>query len=151
MISRLFLSVLLFSCSDVSNEPAKSHPITIPTQVVENMFYAHPVTKDGIELNFYTDSGGGIIMFRSVVDRLHLPIVKRKIEGQELEEVTMPEFQPGKTIPPPLGHDSKLLVIQEDKQITGLGQNISGLLGQEWVCRPGMDLGLSRPQIIMAR
>jgi hypothetical protein len=86
------------------------------------MFYAHPVTKDGIELNFYTDSGGGIFMLRSVVDRLHVPIIKRKIGGEELEEVTMPEFQPGKAIPPPLGHDSKLLVIQEDKQITSLGQ-----------------------------
>jgi hypothetical protein len=132
MISRLFFFVLLFSCLDLSNEPAKGHPVTIPTQVVENMFYAHPVTKDGIELNFYTDSGGGIIIFRSVVDRLHLPIVKRKIEGEEAEEVTMPEFQPGKTIPPPLGHDSKLLVIQENKGITSFGENISGTLGQQW-------------------
>ena len=132
MTSELFFFVLFLTFPIASDEPVKTHPVTIPTQMVEYMFYAHPVTKDGIELNLYTDSGGGVIMLRSVVDRLHLPTTKRKVDNQELEEVSLPDFQQGKGIPPPLGHDSKLLVMPDNYLKVILGQDISGMLGQEW-------------------
>ena len=133
MVNRLSFSVLLLSFPFISDVPVKTHPVIIPTQIVENRFYAHPVTKDGIELNFYTDSAGGLFMFRSVVDRLHLPTAKRKIEDEELEEVGFPDFQPGKGLPPPLGQDNKLFVGLENKDlIDHFGQGVSGMLGQQW-------------------
>src|SRR6266481_823375 len=133
MVKWLSFSVLLLFFSFMFDVPVKTHPVIIPTQVVENRFYAHPVTKDGIELIFYTDSAGGVFMFRSVVDRLHLPTAKRKIEGEELEEVGFPDFQPGKGLPPPLGQDNKLFVRLENKDlIDHFGQGVSGMLGQNW-------------------
>src|SRR5580765_7780791 len=133
MVKWLSFSVLLLSLPFISDVPVKTHPVIIPTQVVENRFYAHPVTKDGIELNFYTDSAGGLFMFRSVVDRLHLPTTKRKIEDEESEEAGFPDFQPGKGLPSPLGHDNKLFVRPKDKNfIDHVGQDVSGMLGQQW-------------------
>jgi hypothetical protein len=99
MVKWLPFSILLLSFPCMSDVPVKTHPVVIPTQVVENRFYVHPVTKDGIELKFYTDSAGILYMLRNVVDRLHLPTAKRKIEGEELEEVSFPDFQPEKGVP----------------------------------------------------
>lgn len=132
MIPKLLLPLYLLLSSNPLPEPHLSHPVTIPTQFTENMFYACPVTKDGVELKFYTDSGGGIIIYRNLVDRLHLTSVKQQGNGQQWEEVSLPEFQPTKTIPPPLGHHSRLVVLPEDQKMSILGLDTSGLLGQEW-------------------
>jgi hypothetical protein len=123
------LALIVGTLSATTNAPAKGHPIIIPTHFVENMVYARPVTRKGITLNFYTDSGGGILIYRGVVNRLHLHVIPRKLDGKQMEEVHLPEFQPGKEIPPPLGHDSKLIVVPDK---TRLEPRLSGLLGQEW-------------------
>jgi hypothetical protein len=127
-----FISLLFFLSIAPSDRPSKTHPVTIPTQVVENMFYAHAVTNDGVELNFYTDSGGMALIWRRTVDQLHLTTIKVHAGDEDFEQVKLPAFLPGKGIPLPLGSDGKFVVNSDEKSLAILGDDVSGMLGQNW-------------------
>ncbi len=109
-----------------------AQPVTIPTQFTENMFYARPVAENGVRLKFYTDSGGGALIYRSVVDTLHLPVLHEEIDGKNTDEVMLPRFRKDSAIPSPLGHEGKLFVLPDDQRLPIFDSDMSGLLGQQW-------------------
>ena len=139
-----FISLLFFLSIAPSDRPSKTHPVTIPTQVVENMFYAHAVTNDGVELNFYTDSGGMALIWRRTVDQLHLTTIKVHAGDEDFEQVKLPAFLPGKGIPLPLGSDGKFVVNSDEKSLAILGDESPVCWG-----RTGLPTG-SGPGIIQA-
>ncbi|HET6843632.1 MAG TPA: hypothetical protein VFK06_18425 [Candidatus Angelobacter sp.] len=128
-----FIYLLFFLSVAPPDEPSKTHPVTIPAQVVENMFYAHAVTKDGVELNFYTDSGGGPAqIWRSAADQLRLTTTKVHVDGKDWEQVKLPAFLPGKGIPLPLSSDGKFIVTSNENSMASPGDDVSGMLGRNW-------------------
>jgi len=113
-------------------EPQSGRPVTIPTQFTENMVYACPVTESGITLKFYTDSGGGQFIYQSVAEKFHLPKTQEQVDGKSEEEVILPAFRPGSSVPPPLGRNGKLLVLPDTDRLPIFDSDLSGLLGQHW-------------------
>lgn len=112
--------------------PRMRQPVTIPTRFIENMFYARPVTDTGVVLTFYTDSGGGEFIFRSVVDALHLPLIHEQIDGKGMDEALPPPFKESASIPLPLEREGRLFVMADSERPPVFDPDMSGLLGQEW-------------------
>ena len=113
-------------------QPKPGKPIELPVRCQENMFYAHPVTAEGgIELNFYTDTGGGLFLFESVAKQLHLRETHTVENGQPITQAELPPFRPEASIPPPV-EPGGLLAVMPDTQRLPMMQGLSGLLGQAW-------------------
>lgn len=113
-------------------QPRAGQPVALPVRCQENMFYAQPVTEDGgIQLNFYTDSGGGLFIFDSAAKQLHLPQTEITEEGEKLTQVAFPRFRPESSIPPPIDNDGRLLVMPDSKR-PPMMEGLSGMLGQAW-------------------
>lgn len=110
--------------------PHPGKPVVIPTHYQEGMFFAEPITLSGTKLYLYTDSGGGLFLFREVAEKLHLKEVK-PTSGVGESEVLLPAFRNGATIPPPLGNESKMPVMAGSERPPGT-EEWSGMLGQQW-------------------
>lgn len=114
------------------SKPQSHQGVAIPTQFRENMFYACPVAESGVRLKFYTDSGGGVLIYRSVVDGLHLPVLHAEVDGKNADEVVLPPLRKDGAIPSPLGSKGKLFVLPDDQRLPIFDADMSGLLGQQW-------------------
>lgn len=103
----------------------------VPAQFIADRVYVVPTTRGGERLRLYTDSGGGLFLKQSTVNRLHLP--SRPLTDGAFA-VKLPPFAPGKGIPAPLENDGWLVVApasMEKGQLPGLSRD-DGLLGEAW-------------------
>lgn len=73
----------------------------LPAEFSNHRIYLCPITKSGVQLEFFTDTGGGGMFIASeTADKLELPIVKKKIEnGEQGQYVPFPEFKKDASIP----------------------------------------------------
>lgn len=99
----------------------------LPARFVEDRVFVEPVTPDGQKLLFFTDSGGGLYIAQTAVQRLGLPVAKFKTGEGELDVAKLPAFKPDASIPPPVAFDGQLPVKSVDKD-----EGRDGMLGQAW-------------------
>jgi hypothetical protein len=103
--------------------------VFLPVQYNEDRFYVQPVTVDGAVLNFFTDTGGGLFIYKKAVERLGLKATKIDEEvGEDLYVVDLPAFKPGAAIPAP--QSGQLPVYSPGAKEPDFG--FDGMLGQEW-------------------
>lgn len=103
----------------------------VPAQFIADRVYVVPTTRSGQPLRLYTDSGGGLFLKQSAVERLHL---RSRPLADGAYAVKLPPFAPGKGIPAPLRNAGWLMVApasMEKGQLPGLSPD-DGLLGQAW-------------------
>lgn len=115
----------------MADTPRPGKPVLIPTQYKEGRFFAEPVTLGGTKLHLYTDSGGGLFLFRAVAEQLHLKEIENAAGDTEASEVILPVFKRGATIPPPLGNESRMPLMAGSERPPGT-EEWSGMLGQQW-------------------
>ena len=94
-------------------------------------FFVEPITTSGARLLLFTDTGGGLFLTRSAVERLGLPI--EQIAGDEgpAEGVRLPPFKPEASIPPVTVLGGHLGVASKDKNACAF-ESSDGMLGQAW-------------------
>ena len=109
-------------------------PLSLPVSYEEHRFYVQPVTKDGVTLKFYTDTGGGLFILREVAERLHCSINNVGGEGANAFYLTsLPAFKPEAAVPLPLSREGRLPVwAPSAKERDTESPDYAGMLGQEW-------------------
>jgi hypothetical protein len=74
--------------------------VKLPARYVDDRIFVHPVTANGTELSFYSDTGGGgSCLHRSAVERLGLKPFKRRMGDQEHDFVSPPPFREDAALP----------------------------------------------------
>ncbi|MDX2033714.1 MAG: hypothetical protein SF339_23765 [Blastocatellia bacterium] len=124
---------LQFICwSFPAQSPGK--PIALPARYDEHRFYVQPVTTAGAKLNFFTDSGGGLFIFREAAERLGLSIRNLGGEGDEAFHVAaLPAFKAGAAIPLPESREGRLPVWAPPAGDRAANEfDYDGMLGQDW-------------------
>jgi hypothetical protein len=110
-------------------------PAPMPAVYDEDRFFVQPVTSSGQTLTFYTDTGGGLFIYRDSAERFGLTITNGAEQGQEPFYVaTLPTFRADATIPLPEWRKGRLPVLPRDSKSHGFSSKIheDGMLGQEW-------------------
>lgn len=102
--------------------------IKLPAQFKNDRIFLYPTTENGVQLELYTDTGGGgMLIPPDVVRHLNLQVFKKEIEnGEEVQYVTFPKFRDEAMIP--TGEKSNALFLYSDP----LFEPGQGLLGQSW-------------------
>lgn len=101
-------------------------PTKLSTRFVDDRIFVHPVTAEGIELKFYTDTGGGgSRISHATVARLGLTPFKRQLDGREDDFVYPPTFR--EDAPLPMGVNVDGLIVAND--VFG---DWDGFLGMSW-------------------
>lgn len=118
----LALTVLSGAASPVLPQTGRS---VLPARYDEHRFFVEPVLDSGEKIVFYTDTGGGLFIYKGEAENLKL------IEaGKEIKSIDLPKFKEGFSIPAPLGSGGKLFVFPKPKDAPNL--NAHGMLGQQW-------------------
>lgn len=109
---------------------------TLPTEFLGSRFFVRPVTTSGIALRLFTDTGGGMVLVESAVDRLGLRRENVRIGDDAAVVVALPEFSTEAWIPPvsvdqdPRRADVRGKLFVRDGR--GALAECDGILGQEW-------------------
>jgi hypothetical protein len=110
-------------------------PAPMPAVDDEDRFFVQPVTSSGQTLTFYTDTGGGLFIYRDSAERFGLTITNGAEQGKEPFYVaTLPTFRADATIPLPEWRKGRLPVLPHDSKSHAFSSKFreDGLLGQEW-------------------
>ena len=114
-----------------SQAPRK--PLILPTKYVADRFYLEPISVDGVKLTFYTDTGGGLFIYREAAERLHLRMVNKGSDSDPFYVAALPQFKPAFSIPPPLSREGQIPVFAPSAKEREASQFVvDGMLGQEW-------------------
>ena len=114
----------------------------LPSRFEAGQVYVAPTTHSGESMLLYTDTGGGLFLLDTAVNRLALD-TNGVGEAQQKEEelppgarlTRLPAFAPGKSIPAPSGNDGRLLVMPATAAAQGTlpgARQVDGMLGQAW-------------------
>lgn len=106
----------------------------LPVVYEEHRFYVRPVTKDGVTMRLFTDTGGGLFILREAAERLRLSINNVGPDGEDgFYLATLPKFRAEASIPPPLSREGRIPVWSpSEKEREGGLMMFDGMLGQEW-------------------
>ena len=110
-------------------------PAPMPAVYDEDRFFVQPVTSSGQTLTFYTDTGGGLFIYRDSAERFGLTITNGAEQGKEPFYVAaLPTFRADATIPLPEWRKGRLPVLPRDPKSHAFSSKIheDGMLGQEW-------------------
>lgn len=117
--------VVLFGALSVSAlgqlEPRKTF---LPVKFEQDRIFVSAETESGESIVFYTDTGGGLFIYKHVAERLRL------LPTADAEWIHMPKLSKGSELPSPLGSDGKLYVFQKPEK--GPPLEGDGMLGQHW-------------------
>jgi hypothetical protein len=128
--SLVVIAVHVFCLPALAQSPGK--PLVLLSKYEEHRFYVQPITIDGTKLSFYTDSGGGLFVYRDVAERLRLSIINIGGAGQDAFYVaSLPAFKVEATIPAPLSREGRIPVWSPPANERESSIN-DGMLGQEW-------------------
>ncbi|MCI0691161.1 hypothetical protein L0337_04035 [candidate division KSB1 bacterium] len=112
---------------------SSSATLVLPSRYVEGLFYVQPITTKGDTFNFYTDTGGGLFIYRAAAERFELPIINIGGEGDEAFFLTsLPAFKPEAMIPLPESREGRLPVFAPAANEREAMMDFDGMLGQEW-------------------
>ena len=131
----MVLALLLRMAQAPAQEPKPAQPIVLPAKCVEHRFVVQPVTRDGLKLNLFTDSAGGLFLYEDAAKRFHLAAVAAPNTDPSEERfkiVTLPPFQSDAAIPSMI-----LPLLPRNKAPDTAGIKIlltdsDGMLGQRW-------------------
>jgi hypothetical protein len=111
-------------------EPLRPAPILLPASFEADRIFLDLRTADGQTLRLFTDTGGGLNIQRSAVERLDLPIAEVEgDDGRPLPVASLPELDEATTMPPVTILDGRLPIADEDPFGGIFGD---GILGQAW-------------------
>jgi hypothetical protein len=110
----------------------KKTAVELPVQVQEDRFWVTPVTPRGQTLRFFTDTGGGLIVFDDAVKRLDLKVQSIGEGMSRIDYLVLPEFRPEASIPPPLGNEGHLNIMRPVRRPGFPTEPMDGMLGQAW-------------------
>lgn len=131
LAASLFLWIAGAHASEVRSE---ADPLPVDFRC--DRFFVEPITPDGGKLRLYTDTGGGLWLAKTAVERLDLDVVTLSEGEQQMQFAALPDFVHGQGIPP-LDPDSdqrsgpakgRLIVMPKDPP-ADFGD---GMLGQDW-------------------
>jgi hypothetical protein len=136
---------------------AAKPPVPMPVIYDEDRFFVQPITAaDGRRITFYTDSGGGLFIYRDAAERLDLTIMDAADKGKEPFYVaSLPTFRPDASIPLPEWRQGRFPVLVRDAKVHEFSSKMreDGMLGQEWFAEhvwtfdyPGKRLLLRDPR-----
>ena len=119
--------LIILSCSTLPALPQKNvaGQTVLPARYDEHRFFVEPVTESGEKMVFYTDTGGGLFIYKKDAENLKLSEA-----GKEVESIELPKFKEGFSIPAPLGSAGKIFVFDPPKNSPDL--EAQGILGQQW-------------------
>jgi hypothetical protein len=122
---RIFLPalILLTAAWAFSQPPAFT---AMPVKYEADRFFLEAVIEGGGKVRFFTDSGGGLFMYKHAAERLKLPVSG---SGDNLT-IEMPKFGEGQTIPPPPGTGGRLFLLEKGKNAPH--SEYDSMLGQAW-------------------
>lgn len=111
-------------------EPEPDNGLVLPTSFEADRIFVELKTAKGESLRLFTDTGGGLYLHHTVVEKFGLPLEAARGEGDEaIEVVALPELDPSTPMPPVLVLDGRLPVARE----TPFGEIFGeGMLGQGW-------------------
>jgi hypothetical protein len=115
--------------------PGAAAPTAMPALYDGDRYFVQPVTSSGQTLTFYTDTGGGLFIYRDSAERFGLKITNAAEEGKEPFYVaSLPTLRADATIPLPEWRQGRLPVIPRDAKSHEFSSKIheDGMLGQEW-------------------
>lgn len=126
----LFLSLILLI---IGNESSTAQTKTkLPSLFRGDRIYLQPVTKSGVKLSLYANTGGGInMLYLAAVKKLGLKTDNYIIPPKSFKVVNFPEFKKGHTIPPPANvppFGRRMYVPATSKEYQGG----DGFLGATW-------------------
>lgn len=107
----------------------------LPTRYDDHRFIVEPITAKGEKLRFYTDTGGGLFIFRDRAAGLGLLKPAQTAATTEAPPVELPAFQEDFSIPAPLGTNGKIFVFDRKSDETAHTEymgGFTGMLGQAW-------------------
>ena len=100
--------------------------VKLPARFQGDRIFLHPMTTDGVELRFYTDTGGAAPrILRSTVERVGLTPFKRRLGDEEYDFVYPPTCRDDATLP--MGEAFNALIVCDD--VFG---DQDGFLGMQW-------------------
>jgi len=137
--------------------PRPKAPAPMPVIYDEDRFFVQPITaSDGRRITFYTDSGGGLFIYRDSAEQLDLTITDAADQGKEPFYVaSLPAFRPDASIPLPEWRQGRIPVLARDMKTHEFSSKMreDGMLGQEWFAEhvwtfdyPGKRLLLRDPR-----
>jgi hypothetical protein len=110
--------------------------IAIPSRLVADRFFVTPVLASGDTLSLFTDTGGGMWILRSELDRRQLPVQFMMMSGRDSMFGVAPSiFREGAGIPTPLGSVNNFIYVYPEARIAAalpLLDGAHGMLGQQW-------------------
>ena len=115
--------------------PGVGAPTAMPALCDGDRFFVQPVTSSGQTITFYTDTGGGLFIYRDSAERFGLKITNTAEEGKEpFYAASLPTLRGDASIPFPEWRQGRLPVIARDAKSHEFSSTIheDGMLGQEW-------------------
>ncbi len=112
----------------------RHQPVALPVRYQEHRFYLEPVTTEGVKLNLFTDTGGGLFLYRDAAERLKLQLINLSGSGEEAFYVaSLPAFQRQASIPAPPTREGRIPIFAPpSNQRPESHFQFDGMLGQEW-------------------
>ena len=102
---------VLFHAASVPIAP----PAAMPAVYDEDRFFVRPVTSSGQTLTFYTDSGGGLFIYRDSAERFGLKITNTADPGKEPFYVaSLPTFRARTSLPFPEWRQGRIPVLARE-------------------------------------
>ena len=105
----------------------KANSQVLPSRYDEQRFYVEPVLENGKKLNLFTDTGGGLFLFKDSAE--NLGIIEAKVKNAE--PINFPKFKKNSSIPTPLGSKGKIFILSPQKS-QKIKSDFDGMLGQQW-------------------
>ena len=128
----LSLTLLLFACNTNEQQDKKSGNTPFVQKNIKeavfknNRIFINVKTDRGKTIKFFTDTGGGKIIYPETVEQLGLDIETIKDGEQVYEAVDLSELFRQKGLPVPIG---KHFIYREDRQFM---KDSGGMLGASW-------------------
>jgi hypothetical protein len=128
--------------------PEPPAPVRLPILYEEHRFFVQPITRDGVQLTLFTDTGGGLFITAAAVERLKLggltaedlgsrgisipaAVIREMPPGARF--VQLPEFRADASIPAPITPWGESFLLPHAPVAGSTAELVrDGMLGQMW-------------------
>ncbi len=131
IIFTFFLAIITVkaqSSDNLTQKKCSAGETVLPARYDEHRFIVEPTTKSGKKLSFYTDTGGGLFIYKDSAERLNL-IEPDRTDNSPLD---FPTFEKNSAIPEPLGSNGKIYLLEKTQKGSQFINALDGMLGQAW-------------------
>ena len=137
------LTMLIAGMAPLTVFPQKSEDkIILPARFDEHRIFVEPVLENGKTVLFYTDTGGGLFIYKKWAETLNL--ITPGLE--KVSPINFPVFNKSTSIPAPIGSKGRLFVL---KRRENSKDNYYGMLGQAWFADRIWTFDYPRKQLLL--